>query len=166
MKKLLAYVLLLAVVVAGISFYPSDVSAKRHGTHHNAYSYQYNEQFANQVLDLVNRERAKRGIAPMRWSTALQDPANLRASELTEYFSHTRPNGRDCFSVFPRSNDYKAENIAAGQSSPEEVVDCWMNSSGHRKNILNPHHKEMAVGYVYDEQSEYGHYWVQLFRGR
>lgn len=171
MKKLLVYGLLLALPASFIAFDSPSASAKKHHRPHHRYEDRVEARsevsvFAMRVLELVNEERTSRGIAPLRWSTALQDPANLRAHEITEYFSHTRPNGRDCFSVFPHSNGYKAENIAAGQSTPEEVMDTWMHSSGHRKNILNPRLTEMAVGYCYDDNTDYGHHWVQLFRGR
>ena len=121
------------------------------------------EAFARQVLDLVNRERSQRGIAPLRLSDELMDAARVRAEEITQVFSHTRPNGKPCFSVL-RKRAAAAENIAAGSSTPEAVVDQWMHSDGRRKNMLNSKYNELGVGHVYKPGSEYGHYWVQLFR--
>ena len=89
--------------------------------------------------------------------------AEVRAGELPKKFSHTRPNGSSCFTAVRSSYGYIGENIAAGQRSPEEVVESWMNSEGHRKNILNKNFRNLGVGYVNVENSEYGHYWVQLF---
>lgn len=171
MKKLLVYGLLLALPASFISFDTPSASAKRHHRPHHRYEDRVETRsevsaFAMRVLELANEERASRGIAPLRWSTTLQDPANLRAHEITQYFSHTRPNGRDCFSVFPKLNGSWGENIAGGQSTPEDVMDTWMHSPGHKKNILNPRFTEMAVGYCYDDNTDYGHYWVQLFKGR
>ena len=57
------------------------------------------------------------------------------------------------------------ENIAAGNATPEAVVDQWMHSPGHRANILNKDFKELGVGYYYKENSTYKHYWIQMFRG-
>ena len=91
----------------------------------------------------------------------------VRAQELTELFSHTRPDGQDCFSVYSEFGItyYNAgENIAAGSSTPEGVMNQWVNSSGHYANIINSKFTELGVGYVYAPDSPYGYYWVQLFR--
>ena len=119
------------------------------------------EEFAQQVLELVNKERAKRGIAPLRLSDDLINAANIRAEEISRLFSHTRPNGEPCHSMFHNGQYTIGENIAAGNSTPEETVEQWMNSPGHRENIF---YKELGVGYYYKSNSEYKYYWVQLFR--
>ena len=121
------------------------------------------ENFAQEVLELVNIERAKFGRQPLKLSAGLMQAAEVRAGELPKKFSHTRPNGSSCFTAVRSSYSYIGENIAAGQRSPEEVVESWMNSEGHRKNILNKNFRNLGVGYVNVENSEYGHYWVQLF---
>lgn len=122
------------------------------------------EQFAQEVLDLVNQERRKQGIAPLRLSRELMDAAAIRAEEITQVFSHTRPNGQPCSSLIDQGAYTVGENIAAGTSTPEAVVNQWMNSSGHRANILNKDYTELGVGHEYRRGSEYGHYWVQMFR--
>lgn len=81
-------------------------------------------------------------------------------------FSHTRPDGSSCFSVIRGRYTHVAENIAAGHESAAETVEQWMNSPGHRANILDPELEELGVGYCYAEGSDYDHYWVQLFRAR
>lgn len=123
------------------------------------------ENFAVEVLNLVNAERAKVGVAPLRLADDLQDAAAIRAREIVEYFSHTRPDGSDCFTVMQRKGRTWGENIAAGYGTAYETVDQWMNSQGHRENILNPNFRELGVGYAYEDYSTYHHYWVQLFRG-
>ena len=123
------------------------------------------EDFAYQVLSLVNREREKEGLDPVMLAPDLMEAAAVRAEELTERFSHTRPNGKSCFSVIARKKRTVGENIAAGKPTPEDVMDCWLNSPGHRANILNPDFRELGVGYLYRDGEEYRHYWVQLFRG-
>lgn len=121
---------------------------------------------AQEVLNLVNQERSKRGLAPMHLSDELMRCCAIRAQELTEYFSHTRPNGESATQMISRP-DYKVgENIAAGQVSAYDVVESWMNSPGHRANILDPKYTELGVGYAAAQGDQYGHYWVQMFRGR
>ena len=123
--------------------------------------------FAQEVLDIVNRERAKLGRAPLRLADDLLDSAAVRAEEISRYFSHTRPDGRPFHTVLNKSaNCSYGENIAAGTASPEAVMEQWMNSPGHRANILKADYRELGVGYFYLPGSEYEHYWVQLFRRR
>ena len=121
-------------------------------------------EFVQQVLNLVNIERRKAGVSPLKLSRYLNDAAAIRAEEITQVFSHTRPDGSSCFTVLDKNYYNVGENIAEGQSTPKEVMNSWMNSPGHRANILKPEFTELGVGYVYDGSSEYKHYWVQLFR--
>lgn len=119
------------------------------------------EQMQQEVLRLVNLEREKVGLAPLVYFSAGQAAADLRAEEIQESFSHTRPDGQSCFTVFEEfSISYYTvgENIAYGYPTPEDVVEGWMNSDGHRANILNPDFTGLAVGVE-------NRYWVQLFIG-
>ncbi len=119
--------------------------------------------FEMQVLNLCNAERAKYGLASLTWDASNLAPgAAVRAQEITVYFSHTRPDGSSCFTAV-RNPGRLGENIAAGQWTPEEVVADWMNSPGHRANILNGKFTKLGVGYVYVPGDMYGHYWVQMF---
>lgn len=123
------------------------------------------ENFAQEVLDLVNAERGKERLKPLKLAKDLNHYAQIRAKEITKKFSHTRPDGRSCFTVVPKYG-YRilGENLAGGQRSPEEVVEAWMNSPGHRANIMNPNFEELGVGYLYVDNSKYRHHWAQLFR--
>lgn len=123
------------------------------------------ESYAAEVLSLVNAERARVGAPPLRLADDLQAASAIRAYEITRKFSHTRPDGSDCFTAIDNRGRTCGENIAAGNATASETVEQWMNSDGHRKNILNPAFRELGVGYAYDENSDYRHYWVQLFRG-
>ena len=123
------------------------------------------EHFAIEVLNLVNVERAKVGAPPLTLAGDLQEEADIRAREIIQLFSHTRPDGTECFTVMRNRGNTCGENIAAGYSSPAKTVEQWMNSPGHRENILNPAYRELGVGYAYEDYSTYHHYWVQLFRG-
>lgn len=117
--------------------------------------------YAEQVLELVNEEREKEGLSALRWDDRAADAAEVRAEELQSLFSHTRPDGSSCFTALDEEGaSYRSagENIAMGQRTPEQVMDSWMNSSGHRANILNSSFKAIGVGY-------YENGWVQLFIG-
>lgn len=120
--------------------------------------------YIDKVLELVNIERRKAGVAPLRFSNELLEASAIRADEITRYFNHTRPNGQPHSSLIKDGKYTVGENIAAGDTAPEGVVNTWMNSPGHRANILNPDYTEIGVGYVYKEDSEYKHYWVQMFK--
>ena len=122
-----------------------------------------NNSVEMQVLNLVNAERAKYGLAPLAWDAVNLAPgAAVRAQEIAVYFSHTRPDGTSCFTAITNPG-MVGENIAAGQRSPEEVVNDWMNSPGHRANILNARFTKLGVGYFYNSQDLYRYYWVQMF---
>lgn len=121
--------------------------------------------FAERVLALCNVKRAKVGAPPMYLAKDLQRAAYIRAKEIVQVTSHTRPDGSSCFTIVEQSNNTLGENIAAGNATPDAVVEQWMNSDGHRANILNPNFKELGVGYTQNDNSLYKYYWVQIFRG-
>ncbi|MDJ1130212.1 CAP domain-containing protein [Olsenella sp. YH-ols2217] len=118
---------------------------------------------AQEVVALVNRERAAVGVAPLVLDAALTDTAMQRSAELWFLFSHDRPNGAGCFTAWPESHAYygMGENIAAGYGTAQAVVKGWMESPGHRGNILNASYKSIGVGCF----SWTGNpiYWVQCF---
>ena len=122
-------------------------------------------EYEAEVLKLVNEERAKYGVAPLAWNKAVEEVAHLRAKELVVLFSHTRPDGRSCFSAAGECGVYyraAAENIAFGYRTPEEVVEGWMNSEGHRENILSADYKKIGIGCVKNNGFLY---WTQFFVG-
>lgn len=116
-----------------------------------------------EVLDILNQERVANGCSPLQMDGALMATANVRANEIAQYFSHTRPNGDSCFTAFPDNQGCMGENIAAGQSTAAEVMNSWMNSQGHRANILNSKYRAVGIYEVYIPGSQYGTYWVQCF---
>lgn len=122
------------------------------------------QNYAQRVLDLVNIERRKAGVKPLALSDELMRAAAVRSQEIIKEFSHTRPDGTPFTSIVSRHGRRIGENIAGGYQTPEDVVDGWMHSEGHRKNILHPDFTELGVGYTYEENSQYKHYWVQIFR--
>ena len=115
------------------------------------------------VVDLVNEERAKENIPPVSLNRAATDAAQVRAEEAKKSFSHTRPNGTTCFTALKEAGiayAYAGENLAGKIKTPEKVVKAWMDSPGHRKNIMNPNYTQIGVGYVSS-----GNYWAQFFLG-
>jgi len=117
-----------------------------------------------EVVDLVNAERAKEGLAPLTIDTKVQAAAQVRAKECEQSFSHTRPNGSSFATALKEQNvSYRSagENIAWGQRTPKQVMNAWMNSSGHRANIMNPNFTTIGVGYYQNANGT--NYWCQLF---
>ncbi len=120
--------------------------------------------FITEVVRLVNKERAAYGLSAVTAGNgALSKAAATRASEQAKTFSHTRPDGSKWTTVLSQYGvSYKSagENVAYGQDTPSEVMNAWMNSDGHRANILNGSYTEIGVG-VYYKNGTY--YWSQLF---
>ncbi len=118
-------------------------------------TYLYEEAW--RVLELVNQERTKAGVPEVSMDKDLLHAAMTRAIETQIDFSHTRPNGKNCFSI---SDKASGENIAAGNSTAEGTMNQWMNSSGHKANILDKDFSIMGVGCFTQGGVRY---WVQLF---
>ncbi|OXS60084.1 spore coat assembly protein SafA/uncharacterized YkwD family protein [Bacillus sp. V-88] len=124
------------------------------------------ESYTYEVVKLVNMERSKVGLPPLKENWELSRVARYKSEDMIakNYFSHTSPTYGSPFQMmkdFGISYQAAGENIAAGQRTPSEVVEAWMNSEGHRKNILSPTYTEIGVGYV--KGGSYGHYWTQMF---
>lgn len=120
--------------------------------------------FEQEVLDLVNKERAAYGLSALQADSKVQAAAKTRANEILKSFSHTRPDGRAFSTALNEAGatySGAGENIAKGQRTPEEVVNAWMNSPGHRANILNSKYKYLGVGCVKSGSSSYA--WTQIF---
>lgn len=128
-------------------------------------SYQLS-QYEQQVVDLTNQERAKQGLPALKADLELSKVAREKSLDMQKnnYFSHTSPTYGSPFDMMKQFGiSYKAagENIAKGQRTPQEVVNAWMNSSGHRQNILSSNFTHIGVGYVAE-----GNYWTQQFIGK
>lgn len=123
-----------------------------------------NPSFAMQVIDLVNQERAKEGLPALQYDASIEKAALVRAKETETSFSHTRPNG-SAFHTALTENGVSfrgaGENIAWGQKTPEEVMNGWMNSPGHRANIMDKNFTKIGVGYYQNANGV--NYWTQLF---
>lgn len=130
------------------------------------------DAFAQKVVELTNAERAKFGLPPLKRQPQLDASSTWLAEDMAEnnYFEHTDRMGRtigkritffgyDAWSMV-------GENIAAGCRTPEDVVEAWMQSPGHRENILRPEFSEIGIGFVRSEKNPYKFFWVQDFGKR
>ena len=122
--------------------------------------------FADKVFELINAERAKENLAPLKKLDALTKVSAIRAWEIYVKYGHDRPDGAKFGTAFTENGleySYAGENIAAGQGTPEDVVYAWMNSQSHKNNILNPDAVYMGVGLYIVPGTEYIYYWAQNF---
>lgn len=137
-----------------------------------------NEAFEQEIVRLTNQIRLDNGLPPLKSVEPLVNAARFHATDMSEenYFSHTghdRVDGElvevcqwgDRLSTYYSNAQWRSENIAAGYDTPARVVDGWMNSDGHRRNILSPNNWEIGVGY-FQGSGSYRHYWVQDFGRR
>ncbi|PGW34972.1 serine protease [Bacillus cereus] len=120
-------------------------------------------EFEQRVVELTNAERTKQGLPALQIDTELSKVARIKSEDMQKnnYFDHNSPTYGSPFDMMKKFGiSYKSagENIAQGQRTPEEVVQAWMNSAGHRANILNSGFTHIGVGYV-----ESGNYWTQQF---
>ncbi len=126
----------------------------------------YNREFADRVIELVNIERAKEGLKPLKKDDTLNGLSDIRAKETVTLFDHKRPNGTKWSTILKENNVFytnAAENIASGYSTPEDVVNAWMNSEGHRASIMSKTYEKIGVSCYIDNNSKYKYYWDQLF---
>ncbi|OIP75818.1 MAG: hypothetical protein AUK48_06740 [Oscillatoriales cyanobacterium CG2_30_44_21] len=123
--------------------------------------------FDDELLRLTNLERKKLGLAPLKLSAQLKQAAQFHAKDMATngFFSHTGLNGSN-IGDRAKSSEYRyaavGENLAAGRATPEGTIRQWMNSAGHRANILNNKFTEIGFGYANAPNSRYRHYWVQV----
>lgn len=121
--------------------------------------------YESEVVRLVNQIRQENGLQPLTANWELSRVARYKSQDMKDkgYFSHTSPTYGSPFQMikaFGLSFRTAGENIAKGYATPQAVVNGWMNSSGHRANILNASYKQIGVGYVAG-----GNYWTQMFIG-
>ncbi|WP_257008272.1 CAP domain-containing protein [Bacillus sp. FJAT-45350] len=131
----------------------SVIRLKPDSAHHSA--------FEDQVVELVNQQRARNGLSPLTHRADVKNVAHRKAEDMinSNYFSHNSPNYGSPFDMlrtFGISYTAAGENIAKGQKTPQEVMNAWMNSPGHRQNILSGQFDTIGVGF-------YNGAWVQMF---
>jgi uncharacterized YkwD family protein/spore coat assembly protein SafA len=127
------------------------------------------QSIEQQVVNLVNAERAKAGLKPLKADWELARVARFKSEDMRDnrYFDHNSPIYGTPFQMMKSFGiNYRSagENIAAGQTTAESVMKSWMNSPGHKKNILSPSFTHIGVGYA--KGGSYGHYWTQQFMSK
>lgn len=135
-------------------------------TDHNNEPALSEDYYIAEVIRLVNIERNAAGLSPLTESTVLDQAASVRCGEIMTVFSHTRPDGSSCFTALQEAGaryGRAGENIAIGQSSPSQVVQAWMDSPGHRANIMNEGFRYIGVSARPSNNGYGGYAWVQVF---
>lgn len=131
-----------------------------------------NEDFINRILELTNTERSNVGLPALTLNAMLSNAAQQHSDDMAtnHFIDH---NGSDGSSPFDRIKNVgyqfstAGENIAAGQQTPEDAISSWINevppNDGHRKNILSPDFQEIGIGYSFNQDDKFQHYWTQDF---
>lgn len=135
-----------------------DINGYKNIQNENTYT-----DLINEVYEITNNYRSLVGVSSLTLDSSLVEAASIRAKELSNSFSHTRPNGSSCFTVLSElgiSYGTAGENIAAGYSSSQSVMEGWRSSSGHYQNIISSKFKKIGIG-VNIINNQY--YWVQIF---
>ena len=143
--------------------YYEDISKEDINEYKDIQSENIYTDLINEVYEITNNYRSLVGVPSLTLDSSLVEAANIRAKELSDSFSHTRPNGSSCFTVLSElgiSYGTAGENIAAGYSSSQSVMEGWRSSSGHYQNIISSKFKKIGIG-VNIINNQY--YWVQIF---
>ena len=131
-----------------------------------------NHSYEVELLDLINRYRIQNGLVPLRVNKSLMQASRYHAADMANenYFEHATHNSNSHslqrgISTFKRIGRFydgfaNTENIGAGYTSPQSVFEGWVNSPGHKKNLLNKSATHMGVGYYHNASSKYRNYWV------
>lgn len=140
-----------------------DISKEDINEYKNIQSENTYTDLINEVYEITNNYRSLVGVPSLTLDSSLVEAASIRAKEISDSFSHTRPNGSSCFTVLSElgiSYGTAGENIAAGYSSSQSVMEGWRSSSGHYQNIISSKFKKIGIG-VNIINNQY--YWVQIF---
>ena len=143
--------------------YYEDISKEDINEYKNIQSENTYTDLINEVYEITNNYRSLVGVSSLTLDSSLIKAASIRAKELSDSFSHTRPKGSSCFTALSElgiSYGTAGENIAAGYSSSQSVMEGWRSSSGHYQNIISSKFKKIGIG-VNIINNQY--YWVQIF---
>ena len=145
----------------------SSESKKYHESSKSLIAY---DNYQSKLLDLINNARENRALSPLKFSNSLSQAAQNHVKDLANnnyVVGHTGTRGStviDRTQKVKYGSDFVGENVAAGNKTPEEVFHQWMNSAGHKDNILKPDYTEVGVGYVLNApDTTYNHYWALVF---
>lgn len=125
----------------------------------------YNREFADKAVELINAERAKEGLSALKKDASVTSLADIRAKETVSKFSHQRPDGSSWMTILTDNNvqfNAAAENIAEGNSTPEQVVKAWLDSPVNRASIMNGDYNKIGMSCYVDKNTQYVYYWNQI----
>jgi len=122
----------------------------------------FKDGYAREVLDILNETRVLNNIGSLVMNNSLVASAKVRAKELVQQVSHTRPGGSDWYTAITIPYQSAAENVAAGYSTPSEVFMGWLKSSGHAANMLGEGYTQIGIACWYEPGSDYEFHWVML----
>ncbi len=153
---------------------PSDKTVRiiRHSDLPIKFNAKTRNQETRRFLVLLNRYRKQKGLRPLSMDNKLQRAAQWMSDDMAakNYLGHHDSKGRDPFKRLAafgyNDNTDKAENVAAGQKTADEVLKSWQNSKNHNRNMLDPQFTVIGIGFSYDKKSKYGWYWATSFGGR
>ncbi len=157
-----------AAVIAGLTFcLTTGISAGDAAIPADAVNDQ-SLKYAEIAVNAVNDIRVKNGLSELAITPVLLECSDIRAADLTQKFDHYRPDGSTCFTVLKSAGvpyAFVAENIGAGRADPVATIQQWMASDGHRANILGESYTHIGIGYAYDANTVFGHYWDMFLIG-
>jgi len=165
-RKLIVWVLLLALILGSLPFVSSEIPAEAAASKKVSVTASVSYDYAYQVLDLINEQRTSRGLSKLAMDKDLLEAAMQRAAEnvvseaVSGEMDHNRPDGSAFYTVNGKSY---GENLACGYTTPDAVVNGWMKSEGHKANILNPAYMSIGIGCVYVSAGIYKIFWAQEF---
>lgn len=156
-RNLVFNIILCFAVVVSLSIIPVNVSYAK--TRVKVDKEEIKVSPEEEVFSLVNEKREEEGLDPLAWNKTLTKDASSRAKEISKKFSHTRPNGKEWYTL-DEKNMY-GENLGKNYSTAQEVFDAWMNSESHKENILWKDFTQIGIALYITKDGSY--YWVQEF---
>lgn len=156
-RNLVFNIILCFAVVTSLCIVPVDVSYAKTKVKVNKEETKISPE--EEVLSLVNEKRKEEGLDPLTWNKTLAKDASSRAKEISKKFSHTRPNGKEWYTL-DEKNMY-GENLGKNYTTAQDVFDAWMNSESHKENILWEEFTQIGIALYITKNGSY--YWVQEF---
>lgn len=156
-RNFVFYIILCLAVVVSLSIIPVNVSYAKTKVKVNTEEIKVSPE--EEVFSLVNEKREEEGLDPLVWNKTLTKDALSRAKEISKKFSHTRPNGKEWYTL-DEKNMY-GENLGKNYTTAQEVFDAWMNSESHKENILWEDFTQIGIALYITKDGSY--YWVQEF---
>lgn len=157
-KRTISFITSMTMIALGAAQFPAQAAT--------APTDEQVAKYIDEIGVLVNNARIEAGLKPVYILPYLNEVAEIRAEEVSVYFSHSRSNNTGFETTIDSdvlSYSMASENLAAGKRNPEDTFEQWKNSSGHWANIMNPNITHMGIGFCFDNDADYKYYWQQTF---